>query len=86
MCATMDVLREVIRAYIDNDYPRHEPEAGHLFGLDDELGGGWGRSREEVLAEIEQTLGEWSTRLIAGREGYAHGHAADLADGVDRGG
>jgi hypothetical protein len=60
---TLDVLREVIRAYIDNYYPRFAPEAGHLYGLDDELDGGWGRPREEVLAEIEQTLAEWAARL-----------------------
>jgi hypothetical protein len=60
---TLDVLREVIRAYIDNDYPRYAPEAGHLYGLDDELDGGWGRFCEEVLAEIEQTLAEWAARF-----------------------
>jgi hypothetical protein len=49
----------VIRAYIANEYPRYMPEAGHLYGLDDELGGGWGRSVREVLAEAEQTLTEW---------------------------
>lgn len=65
---TLDVVRVVIRAYIDSGYPRYAPEAGHLDGLDDELDGGWGRSREEVLAEMEQTLVEWSARLTAERE------------------
>ena len=37
-----EVMSQVIRAYIENDYPRYPPEAGHLYGLDDELGGGWG--------------------------------------------
>lgn len=57
-----EVMSQVIRAYIENDYPRYVPEAGHLYGLDDELGGGWGRKPEEVLAEAEQTLTEWAER------------------------
>ena len=64
----LEVLREVVRAYIDNDYPRYAPEAGHLYGLDDELDGGWGRPRDEVVAEIEQTLVEWATRISAARD------------------
>jgi hypothetical protein len=57
-----EVMSQVIRAYIGNDYPRHVPEAGHLYGLDDELNGGWGRTPQEVLAEAEQTLTEWAER------------------------
>jgi hypothetical protein len=66
---TLDVLREVIRAYIDNDYLRYAPEAGHLYDLDDELDGGRGRPRREVLAEIEQTLAEWAARLNPAGDG-----------------
>ena len=57
-----EVMSQVIRAYIENDYPRYVPEAGHLFGLDDELGGGWGRASEEVLADAEHTLTVWAER------------------------
>ena len=57
-----EIMSQVIRAYIENDYPRYVPEAGHLYGLDDELGGGWGRTSDEVLAEAEQTLTEWAAR------------------------
>jgi hypothetical protein len=59
---TTDVMSQVIRAYIENDYPRYAPEAGHLYGLDDELAGEWGRAHEDVLAEAEQTLTEWAER------------------------
>jgi hypothetical protein len=62
-----DVLRQVIGAYIRNDYPSYPREADHLYGLDDELDGGWGRSREEVLAEVERTLVGWSARLTSDR-------------------
>jgi hypothetical protein len=55
-------MSQVIRAYIENDYPRYVPEAGHLYGLDDELDGGWGRTRQEMLAEAEQTLTDWAER------------------------
>jgi hypothetical protein len=57
-----DVMSQVIRAYIESDYPRHVPEAGELYGLDDELNGGWGRTPQEVLEEAEQTLTEWAER------------------------
>jgi len=56
------VMSQVIRAYIENDYPRYVPEAGQLYGLEDELEGGWGRTPQEVLAEAEQTLNEWAER------------------------
>jgi hypothetical protein len=57
-----EVMSQVIRAYIDNDYPRYVPEAMAMYGLDDELGGGWGRTSEEVLADVEWTLTEWAKR------------------------
>jgi hypothetical protein len=57
-----EVMSRVIRAYIENDYPRYVPEGGHLCGLDDELGGGWGRTSGEVLAEAVQALIEWADR------------------------
>jgi hypothetical protein len=57
-----EVMSQVIRAYIENDYPRYVPEAGHLYGIDDELKGGWGRASQEVLADAEQTLTEWAER------------------------
>jgi hypothetical protein len=57
-----EVMSQVIRAYIENDYPRYPPEPGHLYGLDDELEGGWGRTSQEVLADAEQTLSAWAER------------------------
>jgi len=57
-----EVMSQVIRAYIENDYPRYVPEAGALYGLEDELEGHWGRASEDVLAEAEQTLIEWAKR------------------------
>jgi hypothetical protein len=59
---TTNVMSQVIRAYIENDYPGYAPEAGRLYGLDDELAGGWGRAHEDVLAEVEQILTEWAER------------------------
>ena len=56
------VMAQVIHAYIDNDYPPYVPEAGHLYGLDDELKGGWGRATNYVLADAEQTLRNWALR------------------------
>lgn len=56
-------MSQVIQAYISNGYPGHVPEAAHLYGLDDELDGGWGRTSEEVMAEVERTLTGWATRL-----------------------
>lgn len=56
------MMSQVIRAYIETDYPRYAPEAGHLYGLDDELAGEWGRAHDDVLAEAEQTLTEWAER------------------------
>jgi hypothetical protein len=55
-------MSQVIRAYIENDYPRYVPEAGAMYGLEDEIGGGFGRTSEEVLADAEQTLTEWARR------------------------
>jgi hypothetical protein len=60
--STSEVMSQVIRAYIENDYPLHVPEAGHLYGLDDELDGHWGRTPRKVLAEVEQTLTDWYQR------------------------
>lgn len=57
-----EIMSQVVRAYIENDYPQFVPEAGHLYGLDDELGADWGRTSEDVLAEAEQTLIEWANR------------------------
>jgi hypothetical protein len=58
----MDVMSRVIRAYIENDYPRYPPEAAYLYGLKEELAGGWGRLPDEVLADAERTLMEWAQR------------------------
>jgi hypothetical protein len=57
-----EVMSQVIRAYIENDYPGYLPEAGEMYGLEDELEGRWGRTSEEVLAEAEQRLTGWETR------------------------
>ena len=68
-----EVMSQVIRAYIENDYPRYVPVAGALYGLDDELEGHWGRTSEEVLAEAEQTLIEWAKRRgLPRRDPQAH--------------
>lgn len=61
-CSTAEVMSQVIRAYIENDYPQHVPEAARLYGLDDELDGRWGRTPQEVLAEAERTLTAWAER------------------------
>lgn len=58
----MGVMSRVIRAYIENDYPRYPPEAAHLYGLKEELAGGWGRLSDEVMADAERTLTEWAQR------------------------
>jgi hypothetical protein len=55
--STAQLIRQVVRWYIDSDYPRWAPEAGRLYGLEDELDGGWGRNRDDVLAEASETLG-----------------------------
>ncbi|WP_193614322.1 hypothetical protein [Nocardioides lijunqiniae] len=60
--SVLEVMSQVLRAYIENDYPQYVPEAGHLYGLEDELDGGWGRTSEEVLADAERTLTEWAER------------------------
>ena len=54
--AMVDVVREVVRFYIEADYPTWATGAGHLLGLADELDGRWGRSSEEVLSDAFQTL------------------------------
>lgn len=59
------VMDQVIRAYIDAEYPAHVPEGGHLYGLDDELRGGWGRASEEVLVDAERTLTAWAAGKTA---------------------
>jgi hypothetical protein len=60
--STGEVMSHVIRAYVENDYPGYLPEAGYLYGLDDELGGGWGRASEDVLADARSTLIKWAER------------------------
>lgn len=57
-----DVMDQVLRAYVENGYPAYLPEAARLYGLDDELQGGWGRTSREVLAEAEGVLIEWARR------------------------
>ena len=54
---TVDVMRQVTRAYTDSGYPRCAAEAGRLYAFDRELSSG-GRARGEVLAEVEQALTE----------------------------
>jgi hypothetical protein len=63
--STVEVIRTVVRFYIDNDYPRWAPEAGSLYGFEDELDGGWGRKPDEVLAEAGETLNELDHRIRA---------------------
>lgn len=57
-----EIMHQVIRAYIKADYPAHPPEAGDLYGLDDELQCGWGRAPEGVLADAQRTLTQWAPR------------------------
>jgi hypothetical protein len=61
--STVDVLREVVRFYIDNGYPKWAREAAHLYGLEDELDGSWGRKPDDVLAEVGRTLDELERRI-----------------------
>lgn len=55
-----EVIDQVIRAYIEAEYPSHPVEAGHLYGLDDELKGDWGRATEDVLADAQRILTQWA--------------------------
>jgi hypothetical protein len=52
-----------VRFYIGNGYPKWAPEAGHLYGLEDELDGSWGRNPDDVLAEVDRTLDELERRI-----------------------
>jgi hypothetical protein len=61
--STLNVMKDVVRFYIEHNYPAYAPEAGHLYGLDDELDGGWGGTRDEVLANAAQTLSELEARI-----------------------
>jgi len=58
-----EVMSVAIRAYIESDYPEYPPEAGWLYGLDDELQGDWGRGPDVVLADVQQVLTGWEERL-----------------------
>jgi hypothetical protein len=54
--STLDLIRTVVRFYIENDYPKWAGEAGTLYGIEDELDGGWGHSREDLLKEAASAL------------------------------
>lgn len=45
------------------DIPDALPELWHLAGLDDELTGGWGRQKREIMSDVEQALRELGQRL-----------------------
>lgn len=39
--STLELVQDGVRCYVEQDYPAYAPEAGRLFGLDDELDCGW---------------------------------------------
>ncbi|MFD7075841.1 hypothetical protein ACFV9G_16655 [Nocardioides sp. NPDC059952] len=48
------VLTAVTGVFVQNDYGRefHNEPLGALYGLEDEVAGGWGRRLEEIEAEV----------------------------------
>jgi hypothetical protein len=44
------------RYYENTEYPRWAAEAARCYGDFDELDGGWGRSHDVVLDEVESIL------------------------------
>lgn len=57
----LEAMDEVVRAYVHSGYPTQD-EASYIYAMDDELRGGWGRPKDEVLAEVRQTLESWASR------------------------
>lgn len=58
-----EVLRAVARFFVENGYPSWAPEASHIYGLEDELDGRWGRTRDAVLADAVEVLAELADRV-----------------------
>jgi hypothetical protein len=57
----LEAMNEVVHAYIHAGYPNQD-EVSFIYSLDDELDGGWGRPKDEVLAEVRRTLDSWASR------------------------
>lgn len=56
----LEILRAVARLYVEIGYPAWAPDAAHIYVLEDELDGGWGRSPGDVITDAIQSLERFS--------------------------